>query len=155
MNSKMPHASRNFANIRLTRFISAEERPSDLSPNDTERILKQLHSSYNLANDCEITMEGRIAGFRDDTVKACLDNGVNRFSIGVQTFNTKLRKMVGRTSEQKEVIDFLNKLTSFNQASVVIDLLYGLPGQTMDDWVEDQRIVLEETAISGTWITTN
>ena len=123
--------------------------PSNLSPNDAERILKLLHSSYKLANDCEITMEGRIAGFTDDTVKACLDNGVNRFSIGVQTFNTKLRKMVGRTSEQKEVIDFLNKLTAFNQASVVIDLLYGLPGQTMDDWVKDQRIVLEETAISG------
>jgi oxygen-independent coproporphyrinogen-3 oxidase len=123
--------------------------PSDLSPHDAERILKLLHASYNLANDCEITMEGRIAGFTDGTVKACLDNGVNRFSIGVQTFNTKLRKMIGRTSDQKEVIDFLNKLAAFNQASVVIDLLYGLPGQTMEDWVEDQRIVLKETAISG------
>lgn len=123
--------------------------PSDLSPGDLERILKLLRSSCNLANDCEITIEGRISGFSDDSIKACLDNGVNRFSIGVQTFKTKIRRSLGRVAEKKEVINFLNKLIAFNQASIVIDLLYGLPGQTLEDWIEDQLIVLRKVPISG------
>jgi oxygen-independent coproporphyrinogen-3 oxidase len=123
--------------------------PSDLSAKDIDTIMSAIRTSCSLTNDCEITMEGRVAGFSDDSIKACVENGINRFSIGVQTFNTKIRQSLGRVAEKKKVIEFLNKLISLNQASVVIDLLYGLPGQTMDDWIEDQLIVLKEAPISG------
>lgn len=123
--------------------------PSDLGPEDFKKILSVLHKKYKLCNDCEITVEGRVAGFTFDKMKACIDNGVNRFSIGVQTFDTALRRSLGRTSSKSEVILMLEKLLSFNQAAVVIDLLYGLPGQTLDSWLEDNRIILEDLPISG------
>lgn len=123
--------------------------PSDMRPQDFERLLRILHNKYNLTNDCEITIEGRIKGFTDDKMQACVDNGVNRFSLGVQTFDTQIRQSIGRDATKKELIQALEKLISFNQAAVVIDLLYGLPGQSMEHWIEDQRLILEDLPISG------
>lgn len=123
--------------------------PTDMEPKDFTALLSLIRKHYKLANDCEITVEGRVTGFSEDKMKACVANGVNRFSIGVQTFNTKIRKSLGRLADRTQVISTLERLISFNQAAVVIDLLYGLPGQTMHDWVEDQRTVIEEVPISG------
>lgn len=123
--------------------------PTDMRPQDFGRLLRIIHNKYNLTNDCEITIEGRIKGFTNDKMQACIDNGVNRFSIGVQTFDTQIRRSIGRFASKEKLIKALEKLISFNQAAVVIDLLYGLPGQNMDDWIEDQRIIIEDLPISG------
>jgi len=123
--------------------------PTDMEAGDFEKILAVLRKNYTLSADCEITVEGRINGFTEDKMKACVESGVNRFSIGVQTFNTRIRRSLGRTSSKSKVIDTLEKLISLNHAAVVIDLLYGLPGQNVAAWLEDQRIVLEDLPISG------
>jgi oxygen-independent coproporphyrinogen-3 oxidase len=123
--------------------------PTDLEPEDFEMILGLLRKKYRLANDCEITVEGRITGFSDDKLAACADGGVNRFSIGVQTFDTALRRSVGRVEDKETLVKGLERIASKSQAAVVIDMLYGIPGQTMKSWTEDQRVVLEETGISG------
>ena len=123
--------------------------PTDMDAGDLAALLSLVRKSYNLTNDCEITIEGRVSGFSEDKMQACVDHGANRFSIGVQTFDTKLRQSLGRKADKKTVISTLEKLISFNQAAVVLDLLYGLPGQTMDSWLEDQRIVLEDVPVSG------
>lgn len=123
--------------------------PSELEPEDFEELLSTIKRSYRLSNDCEITVEGRVSSFAEDKMKACVDNGVNRFSIGVQTFNTELRRSIGRQNSGAEVIGTLEKLASFKQAAVIIDLLYGLPGQTLAQWSEDLRTVVEDVQISG------
>lgn len=123
--------------------------PTDMEPEDFKTLLSVLRNSFNLTNDCEITVEGRLDGFSEDKMLACVDGGVNRFSIGVQTFDTEIRRSLGRSLDCQQTIAGLRKLVSLNQASVVIDLLYGLPGQTMDTWLEDQRIVSDEVNISG------
>ncbi len=123
--------------------------PSELKPDDFEAILSTVKRCYRLSNDCEITVEGRISGFSEDKMKSCVDNGVNRFSIGVQTFDTELRRSIGRHASREEVMETLGKLASFKQAAVVVDLLYGLPGQTVEQWSEDLRTVVNELHISG------
>ena len=64
-------------------------------------------------------------------------NGVNRMSIGIQSFNTKVRQMVGRLDTKETVLERLAALKAYGQCSVVIDLIYGLPGQTMEVWEQD------------------
>lgn len=123
--------------------------PTDLEPEQMAGLLDLIRSRFRLTNDCEITIEGRITGFDEHKMALWTEHGANRFSLGVQTFNTGLRQMVGRVADREQVLSTLRRLTSLNQASVVIDLLYGLPGQTMADWEEDQRIVLSETQLSG------
>ncbi len=111
--------------------------PTTLDAGDLERLLLAVRSALPLANDCEITVEGRVHNFGPEKMAACLAGGANRFSIGVQTFHTELRQAMGRIADRETVMQTLTRLTGFDRAVVVIDLIYGFPGQTMDMWRSD------------------
>lgn len=115
--------------------------PTDLSAADLEKLLKFIKSNFPLANDCEITIEGRINGFSDEKVLACLNNGVNRFSFGIQSFNTKIRQQMGRIETKDVLIERINTIASSSKAMISVDLIYGLPEQTKKIWLEDLHTV--------------
>lgn len=111
--------------------------PTSLSLANSERLLKAIKEYLPLANDYELTLEGRIHDLIPENLEVWMSNGVNRMSIGVQSFNTKVRQMVGRLDTKETVLERLATLKSYGQCSVVIDLIFGLPGQTMDVWEQD------------------
>lgn len=113
--------------------------PTVLSPQHITKILTTLRTKYKLTNDCEITFETRTFGFTDEKIKACIDNGVNRFSIGVQSFDTSIRKSMGRITPKEELINSLVKLRNLDEAVISTDLIYGLPSQTLEIWENDIR----------------
>ena len=117
--------------------------PTSLDPADLKRLILGLRDSLPLANDCEITVEGRVHGFGQDKMTACMEAGANRFSLGVQTFNTGVRRAMGRIADRDEVVAALEALQGFDSAAVVIDLIYGLPGQSMELWEEDLRTFVD------------
>lgn len=123
--------------------------PTDLDAGDLEKLLNGVRKHLPLANDCEITIEGRVDNFTDAKIDACLRGGANRFSLGVQTFNTEVRRQMGRRAKREEILEVLGKICDHNQASVVIDLIYGLPDQTMEVWQEDVRTFIEDTELDG------
>lgn len=123
--------------------------PSDMTPDEITLLLQTLHRHFCLSSDCEITLESRIDGLDDAKISAAVDNGVNRFSLGVQTFDTALRRKLGRTSARETVLDTLSRLTSRNHASVTADIIYGLPGQTAAMLLNDLETMLNDTALSG------
>lgn len=111
--------------------------PSALSSDDLHRVLSALREHLPLTADCEVTVEGRVAGFDAEKVEACLDAGANRFSIGIQSFDTQLRRRMGRKAAKEEAAAFLSGLVARARAAVICDLIYGLPGQTGEIWRED------------------
>ncbi|WP_291002143.1 heme anaerobic degradation radical SAM methyltransferase ChuW/HutW [Hyphomicrobium sp.] len=117
--------------------------PSALSPTDLSRVLGMVKRCLPLAPDCEITLEGRIIHFDPDKIDACLEAGVNRISIGVQSFDTAVRQRQGRRASRDEAVRFLEAIRDRDRAALVIDLLYGLPGQTDGIWTEDLRIAAD------------
>ena len=117
--------------------------PSALSAAELSRILGTIKRSLPLAPDCEITLEGRIIHFDPEKIDAALDAGINRISIGVQTFDTDVRRRQGRRASRDEAIRFLQAIRARGRAALVIDLLYGLPGQTEAVWREDLRIAAD------------
>jgi putative heme utilization radical SAM enzyme HutW len=117
--------------------------PSALSARDLGRIITALRARLPLAPDCEITIEGRVLNFDDNRIDACLDAGANRFSIGIQSFNSKIRKKMARTSDGPTAAAFMEGLVRRDRAAVVCDLLFGLPGQNAALWGEDLRIARE------------
>lgn len=114
--------------------------PSALSAQDLARIITGLREKLPLAPDCEITIEGRVLNFDDGRIDACLDAGANRFSIGIQSFNSKIRKKMARTSDGATARAFMEGLVRRDRAAVVCDLLFGLPGQNAALWAEDLAI---------------
>ncbi len=116
--------------------------PTALEPEDISRIIATV-KQLPLANDCEITMEGRLSNMTNPRVETYIKGGINRFSLGVQSFNTDIRRSMGRRSSQGQIIENVNLIKSYNEAAVVFDLIYGFPNQTMDIWEEDLRIAQE------------
>ena len=113
--------------------------PTAFSPDDLRLVLGALKKYLPLANDCEITLEGRIHNFGDAKMEAALEGGVNRFSLGVQTFNSQVRQSVQRVDDRETILKRLNKLCAYDNAAVVLDLIYGFPGQTMEVWNDDLK----------------
>lgn len=114
--------------------------PSALSPFNVARLLKTVRRVLPLANDCEITMEARNNDLVNSKLEAWLTNGVNRISVGVQSFDTKIRQQLGRIDTYEDVVANLTRAAAYNQAVMIIDLIYGLPGQTVEKFIEDISI---------------
>jgi len=111
--------------------------PTALEAEDLRRILREIGKRLPLANDCEITVEGRLTNFDERKMEACLEGGANRFSLGVQSFNTKIRQAMGRLCPREDLLRRIETLQSYGQAAVVVDLIYGFPMQDMESWLDD------------------
>lgn len=122
--------------------------PSSLSPENSARVLQKLHECLPLTNDCEITMEARICDLVPERMEAWFANGVNRVSIGVQSFDTKVRQDSGRLDNRETVLERLRKIASYDQAAIIVDIIFGLPGQSLDSFMNDLATI-DSLPISG------
>ncbi len=120
--------------------------PTDLTPEQIIRLSNAVRESLPLANDVEMTFEGRFHGFDNDKVAACLESGFNRFSLGAQSFNSAIRRRMSRIDPGEFLLERIDYLSELNNAAVVVDLMFGLPGQTLDDWQEDLSTFLQSKA---------
>lgn len=145
---QISHATRYCSSDPVHAVFIGGGTPSVLSAANIRRLLQALTQYLPLANDCEITFEARVHDLVPEKMEACLENGVNRISIGVQSFHTDIRRKVGRLNTLETVMERLRLLSDYDQAAVVIDLMYGLPLQSMEIWLEDVAL-LKEAAIDG------
>ena len=122
--------------------------PSTLSPYNADRLLKAVNECLPLANDCEITMEARVHDLVDEKLQTWFARGVNRISVGVQSFDTQIRQCLGRVDPKEVVIENLQRAASYNQAVIIVDLIYGLPYQTVEKFVDDLKII-DDLPIDG------
>lgn len=122
--------------------------PTSLSPKNAKRLLETIHRCLPLTSDCELTLEGRIHDLVPEKMDVWMAGGVNRMSLGVQSFHTKIRRQLGRIDDEETVLKNLAALKAYQQCVVIVDLIYGLPDQTMDIWMEDLAM-LEEADVDG------
>ena len=116
--------------------------PSSLSNDLLEKLLSNL--SVLLKKEYEFTIETNPENILDiQKVQIFSKYGINRVSIGVQTFNDELLKILGRKHTKKDVDLAVENLLSVNIDNINFDLIYGLPLQTKDDFIKDILISLE------------
>lgn len=113
--------------------------PTALSAPDIARLVGALRRSLPLAPDCEITLEGRVQSFDRNKALAAFDAGATRISLGIQSFSETIRRPLGRRADRAGILALLEALVALDRGAVVIDLIYGLPGQTPQDVAEDVR----------------
>jgi len=118
--------------------------PSILGPDRIARLLHSARSVVSLAPDCEVTLEVNPETIDRAGLAACRDAGVNRVSIGVQSFHDAQLQWLGRIHDAERAIETVEDALAAGMR-VSIDLIYGLPGQSGDEWAQD----LERAAALG------
>jgi oxygen-independent coproporphyrinogen-3 oxidase len=111
--------------------------PSLLSPSQIERILAAVFAHYQWEGEPEISMEVNPATVNLIKLKALRAAGINRMSIGVQSFSDRELKILGRIHNGREAQSVLSDVSNAGFDNFNIDLIYGLPGQTLTAWLEN------------------
>ncbi|MBK5960819.1 putative heme utilization radical SAM enzyme HutW [Rhodoplanes elegans] len=111
--------------------------PTGLPAAGLARLVAGLRTHLPLAPDCEVTLEGRSYDFGLTKAVAAIGAGVNRISLGVQSFDTTIRRRLGRKLAEEELRAAIGELIALGRAKIVCDLIYGLPGQTDETWAHD------------------
>lgn len=117
--------------------------PTSLSVNNVKKLFNAIHKNFTLSPTCEITLEGRVNDLIPEKIEAWLKCGVNRISLGIQTFDTKIRQQMGRIDTKEKIIEKIKLLKSFRACTLIADLMYGMPGQTKEILLEDLRLLSE------------
>ena len=115
--------------------------PSLFSPQAIDRLLADIRARLRLMPDCEITLEANPGTFEKDRFRAFRSAGVTRLSVGVQSFDDRHLKALGRVHDRAQAIAAVQEAAqafdTFN-----LDIMYALPGQTLQNLEQDIQTAL-------------
>lgn len=117
--------------------------PSVLPANQLEKLLMHLTKKLDLEELEEFTVEANPSDLTDEVLAVLANSPVNRISLGVQSFDDKLLKKIGRTHTEAQVYSSIERLRAAGFENITIDLIYGLPNQTMEMVERDVQKFLE------------
>ncbi|MDE4083744.1 radical SAM family heme chaperone HemW [Planococcus maritimus] len=110
--------------------------PTALTPEQLQRLLELVHQYVPMAKDVEWSSEANPDELTREKMEVLYKGGVNRLSMGVQTFDQDLLKRLGRTHANEDVLRAVETAREVGFRNISFDLMYGLPGQTMAQWDE-------------------
>ena len=111
--------------------------PTALSASQLEVLLKGLTKNLDLSVLEELTIEANPGDLDADKIAVLNNSAVNRVSLGVQTFDDKMLKKIGRSHLEKDIYENIDRLKLAGFDNISIDLIYALPGQTMEQVKEN------------------
>lgn len=111
--------------------------PTTLSSRSIKEIMHGLKKNFCLADDAEITFESTVTELTEDKIDSMQECGVNRISVGIQTFNDRGRQLLGRLGSGREAYQKLSQMKARGFENVNIDIIYNYPRQTGEELDED------------------
>lgn len=115
--------------------------PTELSLLQLEQILNTIKTTYNVSPDCQFTIESNPGEVDQAYLKGLHKLGFSRISFGVQTFNDKSLVSLHRSHNSKAAIDAVQWAAEVGFTDINIDLIYGLPKQTIEEIKENITLV--------------
>ncbi len=125
--------------------------PSQLTEEELNDIFTSLYNIYKVKEDAEITLEANPDDLTLEYVSMLRRLPVNRISMGIQTFQEETLKLLHRRHTARQAIEAFRRCREAGFRNISIDLMYGLPGETLDTWKQDlqQAIDLHPEHISA------
>ncbi len=117
--------------------------PSYASPQETDRILNWIFSNLHVNPNAEITLEANPEDLITENLFAWKNAGINRLSIGVQTFEDKFLQLLNRSHNAQQVFSGLENTIQTGFTNLTIDLIYGIPGMNLKTWEKQLDIFLQ------------
>jgi oxygen-independent coproporphyrinogen-3 oxidase len=139
--------------------------PSLLSAEEINSILGIIRKDFELNPAAEITLEANPDDLSREKLYALKEVGINRLSIGIQTFDDSILKFLNRAHDSQLAISCLSDARHAGFENISVDLMYALPGQTLTDWKKNVRqaielnpehisaysLTIEEKTVFGKW----
>ena len=125
--------------------------PSQLTQKELEEIFSSLYNIYKVKEDAEITLEANPDDLTPEYIHMLRTLPINRISMGIQTFQEETLKLLHRRHTAQQAIEAVQHCREAGFQNISIDLMYGLPGETLETWKEDlqQAIALHPEHISA------
>jgi oxygen-independent coproporphyrinogen-3 oxidase len=131
--------------LKISHLHMGGGSPTALSANEFSSLLSFIRSKYTFDNDAEIAVEIDPRTVDDEKVKSFSDCGVTRASLGVQDFSMQVQQAVNRIQPYSLVQDIAGKLRDHGIQKINLDLMYGLPMQTVDSVIDTAQQALTLT----------
>lgn len=117
--------------------------PSVLSSLELTDLLDFLKSEFKVNSDAEITLEANPDDLTDSYLFKIYQAGVNRLSVGIQSFQDKHLKTMNRRHNAEQAIVAIENASKAGFGNISADLIYGLPGLSLDEWEESLKQVFQ------------
>jgi oxygen-independent coproporphyrinogen-3 oxidase len=117
--------------------------PSLMRPEYISEIISAVKNCYNVSNNAEITMETNPGTVDKEKLKSFYNIGINRISIGIQSFDESELKFLTRIHNKETAIRTIYDANEIGFDNISIDLIFNLPGQTKEKWESNLRIAVQ------------
>jgi len=117
--------------------------PSLLNGNDIEELITTISQLFILGESLEITLEANPDDLTPNYLRSLKKIGINRLSIGIQSFSNQNLKFMGRRHNSDQAIDAVKNAQKVGFDNISVDLIYGIPGLTFQQWQTNLKTVFD------------
>lgn len=117
--------------------------PTIYKAHQLEKILSSLRENFNITEDCEFTFETTLHNLTWEKLEIMEKYGVNRISIGIQTFSDRGRKILNRTYTKDFITEKIREIRKRFKGLICIDIIYNYPDQTDEEIIDDAETACE------------
>lgn len=117
--------------------------PSAVPAREIVEVVRLVRSLWGFTEDCEITLEANPGSADSEGLRSLHEAGINRLSVGLQTSNDNLLRRIGRVHSLEDFLKTIHSAHDAGFTNISVDLMIGLPGQTIADVEASVRLLLE------------
>ena len=128
---------------KITTIFFGGGTPTIYKAHQLEKILSTLRENFNISDDCEFTFETTLHNLTWEKLEIMEKYGVNRISIGIQTFSNRGRKLLNRTYDKEYITSRIKEIREKFKGLICIDIIYNYPDETDEEILDDAKTACE------------
>lgn len=144
MKNEIRSRQSEFQGIEATSVYFGGGTPSLLSTEELRALLDELHQTYRIAADAEVTLEANPDDLDFNKLRRLKDSGINRLSIGIQSFFDEDLVSMNRAHTSEQAKRCVSDAVDAGIDNISVDLIFGLPGLTMERWQKNVGLALSQ-----------
>ena len=115
--------------------------PSFLNSQQMKRLFDDIYKNFYVAHDAEFAVECNPEGLTEEKLSVLRDGGVNRVSLGVQSFNDARLRYLGRCHDSAAAVKAFERLRAAGFSNINLDLMFSLPGEPEENLLRDLKVI--------------
>lgn len=132
-----------YGKIKILSIHFGGGTPTTLTEEQINFVFSKIRDCFDVEPEIEITFESSPETLTESKLRCMVKNGVNRLNIGIQTLNDDLLKSINRRHNSRKALEGIKLAKSMGIHNINVDVMYGLKGQTMEDWLYTLNTVLD------------